>query len=352
MNISNLIKIIFINFVILFMGIFIIELIFGNWFNNKNLSNLLLSIDKHRMISNLPYKSDTPALYTTDLNGFRANDHELSKIDILVIGGSTTEQKLIDDKLIWTQILEKKLDSYNLLSKTLNAGIGGQTSFGHVKIFDLWLSRFEELNPKIIIFYIGINDALFMIENIDDNIDYDEGRHMSNKNRDFLKIENKFENFFQYFKNNSAILLFYKMINGNLISFKYNFGYFKEPSIFETSIKTIDTIELKVDNRQILNYLKKYQNNLFALNKIAINSNAVPIFVTQNVSSNHWIKKYLSIINNETTNYCKSTKLICFDLANELYLSDDDFYDGIHNNPSGSKKVADYFYKKLKNLNN
>ena len=351
MNIKNLIKIIFINFLILFIGIFIIELIFGNWFNNKNLSNLLLSIDKHRIISNLPYKSDKPALYTTDSNGFRANVHELSKIDILVVGGSTTEQKLVDDKLIWTQILEKNLVSHDL-SYTLNAGIGGQTSFGHVKIFDLWLSRFEELNPKIIIFYIGINDALFMIENINDNIDYDKGRFMSNKNRDFLKIENTFENYFQFLKNNSAILLFFKMINGNLITLKYNFGYFKKPSFFETSVKTTDTIELKVDNKQMINYLKKYQNNLIELSKIAINLKAVPIFVTQNVSSNHWIKKYLSIINNETTNYCKSTKLTCFDLANELFLSDEDFYDGIHNNPTGSKKIADYLYKKIKNLNN
>jgi len=351
MIITNLIKVIFINFLILFLGIFIIELIFGNWFNNKNLSNLLLSIDKHRLISNLPYKSDKPALYTTDSNGFRANKHELSKIDILIIGGSTTEQKLIDDNLIWTKILEKNLNSDNF-SYTLNAGIGGQTSFGHVRIFDLWLSRFEKLNPKIIIIYIGINDALFMIENIDDNIDYDKGRLMSNKNRDFLEIENRIENYFQFLKNNSAIILFFKMINGNLISLKYDFGYFKKPSIFETPTKTIDTIELNVDNKQILNYLKKYQNNLIELNKIIIKSKAVPIFVTQNVSSNHWIKKYLYIINNETTNYCNSTNTICFDLASELYLDDEDFYDGIHNNPSGSKKVADYLYKKLESLSN
>ena len=91
MNIKNLIKIIFINFLILFIGIFIIELIFGNWFNKKNLSNLLLSIDKHRIISNLPYRSDKPALYTTDSNGFRANDqinldpYELARIDATYI---------------------------------------------------------------------------------------------------------------------------------------------------------------------------------------------------------------------------------------------------------------------------
>lgn len=347
MNIVSFIKIILINFLILFFGIIIIELIFGNWFNSKNYGNLLLSIDKHRMISNLPYKSDKPAIYTTDIHGFRANKHELSKIDILVIGGSTTEQKLVDDELIWTKVLEKNLISSNI-NYTLNAGIGGQTSFGHIKIFDLWLSRFAELKPKFIIFYIGINDALFMIENIENNIDYEKGRFMNNKNRDFLAIENKFDNYFQFLKNNSATVLFFKMINGNVISLKYNFGYFKKPSIFNTSIKTVDTIQFKLDDKKILNYLSRYKNNLFDLNKKTENIGSDAIFITQSVSSNHWIKKYLSIINNETINYCKNSNLICFDLSNELSLSDEDFYDGIHYTPSGSKKIAEYIYQKLK----
>ena len=351
MKINSFLKIIFVNFLILFLGILIIELIFGNWFNNKNYSNLLLSIDKHRIISNLPYKSDKPAIYSTDSNGFRANKHKLSKIDILVIGGSTTEQKLVDDNQIWTKVLEKNLFTSNI-NYTLNAGIGGQTSFGHVKIFDLWLSRFEELKPKIIIFYVGINDALFMIENIDDNIDYDKGRFMSNKNRDFLVIESKFDNYFQFFKNNSAIILFFKMINGNLISFKYNFGYTKKPSIFDTSIKTIDTIQLKAGDKRILNYLNKYKNNLFNLNKKAEKFGSEAVFITQSVSTNHWIKKYLNIINKETINYCKLSNLKCFDLSSELSLHDEDFYDGIHYTPSGSKKIAIYIYQKLKVFNN
>ena len=347
MNITTYIKVILVNFFIFFFGLLIIELFFGNWFNNKNYGNLLLNINKHRIISNLPYNSDKPVKYSTDLNGFRANDHNLSKIDILVLGGSTTEQKLIDDKLIWTKILEQNLDLPNL-NYTLNAGIGGQTSFGHVKIFNLWISRFEELKPEIIIYYIGINDALYMIENIDKDINYDEGRFMRDKNRDFLTIQNKFENYFQYFKNNSAIILFLKMLNGNFISFKYNFGYLKKTTIFDTSFKSTEISDIKIDDKKVLNYLSKYRYNIQILSENASNLDAMPVFITQRVSRNHWIKKYLSIINEETINFCRLKSLTCFDLANELYLNEEDFYDGIHYTPLGSKKVGEYIYQKLK----
>jgi hypothetical protein len=84
------------------------------------------------------------------------------------------------------------------------------------------------------------------------------------------------------------------------------------------------------------------------LNKKTKNIGSDAIFITQSVSSNHWIKKYLSIINNETINHCKNFNLICFDLSNELSLSDEDFYDGIHYTPKGSKKIAKYIFEKLK----
>ena len=46
MKIINFGKLLLINFIILIIGIFVIELIFGNWFNNKNFGNLLLNINK------------------------------------------------------------------------------------------------------------------------------------------------------------------------------------------------------------------------------------------------------------------------------------------------------------------
>jgi len=115
-------KIVTVNILFIFIILLIYELIYGNWFNSKNYGNLFLPLNKSLIIEKLPYQSNRPILYTTDKNGFRANKYDLNSIDILVVGGSTTEEKLIDDNYIWTKILEKKI---NL--KILNAGIGGQT---------------------------------------------------------------------------------------------------------------------------------------------------------------------------------------------------------------------------------
>ena len=33
-------------------------------------------------------------------------------------------------------------------------------------LYRLWFSRFKELKPKFMIVYLGINDALFLVENM------------------------------------------------------------------------------------------------------------------------------------------------------------------------------------------
>ncbi len=349
MSIHFSIRVIIINILIFIFGMIIIELIFGNWFGNKNYGNLLLNINKSKIINNLPYKSNKPALYTTDKHGFRANDYSLKDISILIIGGSTTEEKLTDDKLIWTKKLENYLNSVN--NKTLNAGVGGQTSFGHVKIFDLWLSRFEELKPKITLFYIGINDALFLVENLNKSTVYEKGRSIRSVNRDLLIRDNSLDNIIQLLKNNSAIVLFFKMIKGNWISLKYNFGYFKIPSMWNQDYEPNAYNNLYIDEQKILNYLSKYDSNLNQLISNSINLNSVPILITQNVSKDHWIYEPLKIINNYTLKYCRLNRVICIDLAHKINLNKSDFYDGIHTNPNGSDKVAKFISDKINLFN-
>ena len=51
-------------------------------------------------------------------------------IDILVLGGSTTQQIYIDDKNTWVSQLEKKLKKNHFEINFANAGQDGQSSFG------------------------------------------------------------------------------------------------------------------------------------------------------------------------------------------------------------------------------
>ena len=85
--------------------------------------------------------------------------------------------------------------SKNFNLKVLNAGIGGQTSFGHKKMFDLWFSRHQELKPKFVIVYLGINDSLYLIDKLNLNKkNFLEGRSLNNSNRDNLYRIGKLDN--------------------------------------------------------------------------------------------------------------------------------------------------------------
>ena len=331
-------------FVLIILLLF--ELIFGNWLNNKNLGNLYIPINKKKIIYELPYKSDYPILYTTDKNGFRANKHDLKSIELLIIGGSTTEEKLTDDNKIWTKILEK-----NSKKIVLNAGIGGQTSFGHVKMFEIWFSKFDDLKPKYILFYIGINDALFMIEKIKSNNleKLTNGRIFNSINRDNLVHINYIDKFYQKFKNNSALYHLTNIIKGNYISYKYKINYGQTKFINTNSNKNEKLILSKNEIEMINIYGEKYIDNL---NRLLDNSNIInskPIFITQTISKDHWLYKYLLKINSFTKLFCKNKNLICIDLASEINLNSNDFYDGIHTNPVGSEKIATFltnFFKR------
>lgn len=340
-------KIISFNILFIFIILLIYELIYGNWFNSKNYGNLFLPLNKSLIIKKLPYKSNRPILYTTDKNGFRANNYDLSSIDILVIGGSTTEEKLIDDKNLWTKVLEKKINR-----KILNAGIGGQTSFGHVKMFDIWFSRFENLRPSHILYYIGINDALFMIENITSvNLEeFSVKRIMNLIDRDSLAHVKKIDKFYQYIKNNSGLVQLFKFLKGNFISYKYKFSYFN-PSYFENNnIETSTNFSLtKEDKDKILLYKQYYLKNLEQLLTKAKEINSTPIFITQIISPKHWLYNYLKEINSYTKMFCKTKILQCIYLSENILLTDDDFYDGIHTNPNGSKKIGLYLSKYFNN---
>ncbi len=57
----------------------------------------------------------------------------------------------------------------------------------------------------------------------------------------------------------------------------------------------------------------------------------------------------LSRLNRLTQQACQPSDCLFIDLAAELDLSEDDFYD-YHTNPAGCKKIGDYLFAKLQHL--
>jgi len=340
-------KIITINLIILFFGLIFIELFFGSWFKENNFSNLLIHKKQTNLIDNFPYPSNNLGLFTKDNNGFRANKYKLDEIEILIIGGSTTEERDVDDNLIWTKIFEKNIFANK---KTLNAGIGGQTSYGHKKMYDMWFSKLPQLKPKYIIIYLGINDALFLIENYDKKNNFNKGRILNNLNRDLLVNNKLLEKFVQYIKNNSAFHNLYLLIKGNIISRKLNINYNNNIKIFNQTYTFPPKENITIDRNDLNYFYKYYLKNIEDIIKINKNYNSKLFLVTQKIAEDHWLYSYLYTINSMTMEICNLKKIICFDLHNHILFDKKiDLYDGIHTTPLGSSKVgiliANFFNK-------
>ncbi len=119
-------------------------------------------------------------MITTDAKGNRVNkkiDYS-SKTDntfrIFAIGASTTEEEGLDDSLIWSNRLIKRIKKENLFDKNdyeiVNFGIGGLRTIHHY----FTLKKNLKLKPDLIVFLIGVNDWNYQITNIKENFLYSD----------------------------------------------------------------------------------------------------------------------------------------------------------------------------------
>ena len=338
-------KIFLINSLIFLVGFILIEIIFGNWLKQSNFSSLIIKKNIIKVWSPKHYSSNHKAMHKKDKFGFRGDYKKIEDIKILTIGGSTTDERWIDEKLTWSNKLQNKLKTHfnNNLYSVANAGIDGQSTIGHIKNFELWLKKIKNLKPKYFIFYIGINDSILLIESSNKSSSLSKYSIADNLINEFTN-----EKLIKYFKNNSALYNLYKIIDGNFKARKYGVIH-KTESWKNISNKKV--IQIDHENQNVKLFLKKYSERLKILNDYTHELNSTPIFVTQIVKKNNHLEDSLRIINDATKNFCKLEKAKCFYLDENINFEfSDDFYDDIHTRPSGNDKISDYLFKSLINL--
>ncbi|MEL7148983.1 MAG: hypothetical protein AAFO69_21595, partial [Bacteroidota bacterium] len=122
------VKVVLVNVLVLTGLLLILELIFGSWLFRQNKFHDL-NIPNSRSweydVSHL-YQTDKPVItYTRDSYGLRGDlsFDDPSKIDILTIGGSTTDQRFVDDDYTWQSYLQQELHKNNIPLIVSNAGI-------------------------------------------------------------------------------------------------------------------------------------------------------------------------------------------------------------------------------------
>lgn len=349
-------KAILINVVVLLILIIIIEIFWGSWFFKKNsLKNLNVPFDTEKSFElNGLYKSEkTSVKYSRDNYGLRGNSiyNTPEKIDILTIGGSTTDQGFIDDSETWQMVIERELKKDGYPLNIANAGIDGQSTFGHIKNFELWFPNIPDLHPKYVLFYIGINDLY-----------YD-----SHNQFDVLEKENSI---ITYIKNNSALINLIRKIKGVINSKKQGLGHVKI-DLEKYSYVTNPVLGKENTPQDFTDKLPLYEKRIIRLIEECKKINATPVFVSQpsilyKFDSNGSILGlnaeepfhgiyingvdfyyFIEDMNECLKKICAENNLLYIDLTNKNIFTFDDYYDFYHTTPSGCDKIGTEVAKEL-----
>ena len=362
---SLYVKLFAFNTFLLILLFLIIEIVFGNWFkpNNLNQLNIIRSREIHYNIENL-YSSDNNMItYTRDEWGLRGNYPSVDSIDILTIGGSTTDQRYIPDGFTFQDILQNELQSQGKNVYVVNAGIDGQSTFGNIKNFDWWFPHIPDLSVDYYLFYIGDNDFFTLDSNRFDDLLQENDPSIGDNFKLFIKVH-------------SALFYLNRTINGIILANFHGLAHDVGGGIHTFSTDSWVNYPLVTSYESIMeNHLDAYEDRLNILCNRVSSAGSIPIFVSQSIRRNYNFIDgqlygvpsmgeyngqaingvdyyYMSrLLNERTRRVCLANSGIYIDLDEELEFDlEVDFYDHCHHTPSGAEKIGKYLFSQLNYL--
>lgn len=135
------------------------ELIFGSWLFGPSYGDLKLPRNTVRYFDvSTMYPGGSIVVYRRDRHGLRGAHDDPSRIDILAIGGSTTNELYISEGETWPDRLAENFRRAGRPLTVVNAGVDGQSTVGPIRNFDIWFPLIPNLKARYILAYVGIND--------------------------------------------------------------------------------------------------------------------------------------------------------------------------------------------------
>ena len=332
------------NAVLILAVLVIAEAAFGSWFFGPDLG-VLLNVPRnveirHDLSKFIP--GGGIAVYRKDEYGFRGTYDTPAAIDMLVIGGSTTNELYTDEKDTWVEVMRRALARNGNNLVVVNAAVDGHTTVGHIRSFDHWFPNVPGLKPRHVLAYIGINDMY-----VDGHARYD-----------VMAPEGVWQHLYARVRNASAIYSLFRILRGILRAHKVRLVYGPKRPRDLSSPKPVNVEGLR---RQFADKLAAYRERATLLAKRIKAFGARPIFVTQMRGDSFLIdgrlmgvgggglahRLTLGLFNQVTMAVCRAAGGICIDLGKELVFAPSDFDDDVHTLPAGSRKIGEFLAARL-----
>lgn len=339
-----MIRVLGINAAILLVGLALAELIFGSWLFGPSWGTMNIPRDIQRVFDvSALYGGPKDAVYSRDRWGLRGAYADLGAIDVLTIGGSTTDQRFIGDGQTWQDYLARELGG----KVVVNAGIDGQSTLGHLWAFDRWLSQIPGLKPRYVLAYIGVNDA-----HLDGQQQWDDMASPSF----WRRVE-------RYVANHSALVQVVTTIRGTLKARKAHVVHGGAEVARGPWIAGTPTDPDKAADPALL---AAYERRVEALIARIRATGAEAVIVTQSrsdyrvteggeplgrgkppdsVDFGSWAMQ--TAFNRRAMAACGRAGAVCLDLGGGLTFEDGDFYDWVHTTPVGNRRIAAWLGSRL-----
>ena len=347
-----------ITFFLVFLVIILLEIIGGTYSERKWFQTIPLNLLRDCKI-NLEENQNgsfSKGTYSRDKYGLRGDYGEPREINILTMGGSTTNQKYIPDGFTFQDLLQARISEQNGKKiKIANAGVEGHSTFAHLESLKKWFPLIPELNPKYVLLYIGINDAGF--------------RDQKNINHDFSAHGNKIWKFKRFLRSFSKSYGIARTIRNHFFPLKKGPAFashqYALPSHFQYEVNELATDITNLIENNSEHFEKRLRSILIEIKKMG----ATPILITQphlfvksieginfgikNVFQHQGIEfsgldfdASLNAISEVMKNLSKEFDGIFIDLKNKEF-TEKDFYDCVHMTKQGVKRVADYIFREF-----
>jgi lysophospholipase L1-like esterase len=347
-------KVITANVAVLGVLLVVFELVFGNWLRPISLNDL----KRFSIPVEVEYQMDTSALYTRDGGplitytrdrwGLRGNYGKPAAIDVLTIGGSTTDQRYLDDSDTWQAFAQRRLEQLGVPLVFANAGVDGQSTTGHLFSLANWLPVLPELHPKIVLFYIGINDVMQPA---------DRGTYDAKVDATSWRVK-------------SVTWQILRTIRGNLRARDAQVTHGRKPVLTESDFTSTGKLPKERQAELASRLVQRFVTNVASLREQVLAMGAIPVFVTQTAYA--WdagpaaprgldrpalsageqmnfadVSALHRTMNLELLSYCEKERVLCFDLSTDVAFDESDFYDFLHTTPSGAQRIGTYIADEL-----